>query len=92
MEGDTMSETNNNLLGILENIEANEQEQIFINKAIHQLKDEHLSEKIVVKSLVRDLRSIIINNQKLSKPALKLLNELHKPNLGFAQYYGTIGL
>ena len=87
-----MTAQNNKLLETLENIQVNEKEQVFVNKAIHQLKDEQLSEKVVIKGLVRDLRSIILNNQKLSDPALKLLSELNKPNLGFVQYYGTIGL
>lgn len=87
-----MTARNNKLLETLENIQVNEKEQVFVNKAIHQLKHEQLSETVVIKGLVRDLRSIIINNQKLSEPALKLLNQLNKPNLGFAQYYGTIGL
>lgn len=90
--GCTMTTQNKSLLETLENIQVNEKEQAFVNKAIHQLKDERLSEKVVIKGLVHDLRTIIINNQKLSEPALKLLNELNKPNLGFAQYYGTIGL
>lgn len=87
-----MTAQNKNLLETLENTQVNENEQVFVSKAIHQLKNEQLSEKVVIKGLVRDLRSIIINNQKLSEPALKLLNELNKPNLGFVQYYGTIGL
>lgn len=87
-----MTSRNNKLLETLENIQVNEKEQVFVNKAIHQLKHEQLSEKVVIKGLVRDLRSIMINNQKLSEPALKLLNQLNKPYLGFAQYYGTIGL
>lgn len=87
-----MKAQNKNLLETLENTQVNENEQVFVSKAIHQLKNEQLSEKVVIKGLVRDLRSIIINNQKLSEPALKLLNELNKPNLGFVQYYGTIGL
>lgn len=87
-----MTAQNKNLLETLENIQVNQKEQAFVNKAIHQLKDEQLSEKVVIKGLVHDLRTIIINNQKLSEPALKLLNDLNKPNLGFAQYYGTIGL
>lgn len=87
-----MTTQNKSLLGTLKNIQVNENEQVFVSKAIHQLKNEQLSEKVVIKGLVRDLRSIILNNQKLSDPALKLLNELNKPNLGFTQYYGTIGL
>lgn len=87
-----MTAQNKNLLETLKSIQVNEKEQVFVNKAIHQLKDEQLNENVVIKGLVRDLRSIILNNQKLSDPALKLLSELNKPNLGFAQYYGTIGL
>ena len=87
-----MTARNIKLLETLENIQVNEKEQVFVNKAIHQLKQEQLSETVVIKGLVHDLRSIIINNQKLSEPALKLLNQLSKPYLGFAQYYGTIGL
>lgn len=44
-----MIEQNTNLLGKLESIEVNEQEQIYINKAIQQLKNEKQSEKIVIK-------------------------------------------
>ena len=83
-----MSERKNNLLDELITISVNETEQKFVNKAIHQLKDEQQSEKVVVKSLVHDLRTIIIANQKLSEPGLKLLNQLNKPDVGFSRYFG----
>lgn len=89
--GETMIKQNNSLLGKLEDIKVNDQEQIFINKAIRQLKDEKQSEKIVIKGLIHDFRSVIINNQKLSDPALNLFNEISKPNLGFAKYLGMFG-
>lgn len=83
-----MSERKNNLLDELIKISVNETEQKFVNKAIHQLRDEQQSEKVVVKNLVYDLKSVIINNQKLSEPALKLLNQLNKPDVGFSRYFG----
>lgn len=83
-----MSERKNNLLDELITISVNEIEQKFVNKAIHQLRDEQQSEKVVVKNLVYDLKSVIINNQKLSEPALKLLNQLNKPDVGFSRYFG----
>lgn len=83
-----MSERKNNLLDELITISVNETEQKFVNKAIHQLRDEQQSEKVVVKNLVYDLKSDIINNQKLSEPALKLLNQLNKPDVGFSRYFG----
>ncbi|HCU42033.1 hypothetical protein N2F28_01450 [Leuconostoc falkenbergense] len=83
-----MSERKNNLLDELITISVNETEQKFVNKAIHQLRDEQQSEKVVVKNLVYDLKSVIINNQKLSEPALKLLNQLNKPDVGFSRYFG----
>jgi uncharacterized membrane-anchored protein len=86
--GDNMSERKNNLLDELITISVNETEQKFVNKAIHQLRDEQQSEKVVVKNLVYDLKSVIINNQKLSEPALKLLNQLNKPDVGFSRYFG----
>ncbi|MGO3624976.1 MAG: hypothetical protein ACTJFB_06295, partial [Leuconostoc falkenbergense] len=63
-----MSERKNNLLDELITISVNETEQKFVSKAIHQLRDEQQSEKVVVKNLVYDLKSVIINNQKLSEP------------------------
>lgn len=83
-----MSERKNNLLDELITISVNETEQKFVNKAIHQLRDEQQSEKVVVKNLVYDLKSVIINNQKLSEPALKLLTQLNKPDVGFSRYFG----
>lgn len=83
-----MSERKNNLLDELITISVNETEQKFVNKAIHQLRDEQQSEKVVVKNLVYDLKSVIINNQKLSEPALKLLNQLNKPDVVFSRYFG----
>ena len=83
-----MSERKNNLLDELITISVNETEQKFVNKAIHQLRDEQQSEKVVVKNLVYDLKSVIINNQKLSEPGLKLLNQLNKPDVGFSRYFG----
>lgn len=83
-----MSERKNNLIDELITISVNETEQKFVNKAIHQLRDEQQSEKVVVKNLVYDLKSVIINNQKLSEPALKLLNQLNKPDVGFSRYFG----
>ncbi|MFT8939446.1 hypothetical protein [Leuconostoc falkenbergense] len=83
-----MSERKNNLLDELITISVNETEQKFVSKAIHQLRDEQQSEKVVVKNLVYDLKSVIINNQKLSEPALKLLNQLNKPDVGFSRYFG----
>ncbi|MDI6666364.1 hypothetical protein QMA56_01420 [Leuconostoc falkenbergense] len=83
-----MNERKNNLLDELITISVNETEQKFVNKAIHQLRDEQQSEKVVVKNLVHDLKSVIINNQKLSEPALKLLNQLNKPDVGFSRYFG----
>ncbi|MCT4403597.1 hypothetical protein EFT43_01355 [Leuconostoc falkenbergense] len=83
-----MNERKNNLLDELLTISVNETEQKFVSKAIHQLKDEQQSEKVVVKSLVHDLRTIIIANQKLSEPGLKLLNQLNKPDVGFSRYFG----
>jgi len=83
-----MNERKNNLLDELITISVNETEQKFVNKAIHQLRDEQQSEKVVVKNLVYDLKSVIINNQKLSEPALKLLNQLNKPDVGFSRYFG----
>lgn len=83
-----MSERKNNLLDELITISVNETEQKFVNKAIHQLRDEQQIEKVVVKNLVYDLKSVIINNQKLSEPALKLLNQLNKPDVGFSRYFG----
>ncbi len=83
-----MSERKNNLLDELITISVNETEQKFVNKAIHQLRDEQQSEKVVVKNLVYDLKSVIINNQKLSEPALKLLNQINKPDVGFSRYFG----
>ncbi|CCJ66250.1 MULTISPECIES: hypothetical protein [Leuconostoc] len=83
-----MSERKNNLIDELITISVNETEQKFVSKAIHQLRDEQQSEKVVVKNLVYDLKSVIINNQKLSEPALKLLNQLNKPDVGFSRYFG----
>ncbi|WP_337089467.1 hypothetical protein [Leuconostoc pseudomesenteroides] len=83
-----MNERKNSLLDQLLTISVSETEQKFVNKAIHQLRDEQQSEKVVVKSLVHDLRTIIITNQKLSEPALKLLNQLNKPDVGFSRYFG----
>jgi len=83
-----MNERKNNLLDELLTISVNETEQKFVNKAIHQLRDEQQSEKVVVKNLVYDLKSVIINNQKLSEPGLKLLNQLNKPDVGFSRYFG----
>jgi len=83
-----MNERKNSLLDQLLTISVSETEQKFVNKAIHQLRDEQQSEKVVVKSLVHDLRTIIIANQKLSEPALKLLNQLNKPDVGFSRYFG----
>ena len=83
-----MIEQNTNLLGKLESIEVNDQEQIYINKAIQQLKNEKQSEKIVIKCLIRNLRSIILNNHKLSEPALQLLKEFNKPNLEIFPQFG----
>ena len=86
--GDNRNERKNSLLDQLLTISVSETEQKFVNKAIHQLRDEQQSEKVVVKSLVHDLRTIIIANQKLSEPALKLLNQLNKPDVGFSRYFG----
>lgn len=83
-----MSERKNNLIDELITISVNETEQKFVSKAIHQLRDEQQSEKVVVKNLVYDLKSVMINNQKLSEPALKLLNQLNKPDVGFSRYFG----
>lgn len=83
-----MNERKNNLLDELITISVNETEQKFVNKAIHQLRDEQQSEKVVVKNLVHNLKSVIINNQKLSEPALKLLNQLNKPDVAFSRYFG----
>ena len=83
-----MNERKNNLLDELLTISVNETEQKFVNKAIHQLRDEQQSEKVVVKNLVHNLKSVIINNQKLSEPALKLLNQLNKPDVAFSRYFG----
>lgn len=75
------------LLSTLEQIEVNTTEQVYIDKAIYQLKNEKQREKVVVKNLVRDLRLIMIHNHRLSKPALALFNQLDKPSLGrFPQF------
>lgn len=68
-----------NLLELLKKIDVNNDEQVHINKAIHQLKDEHQSEQIVSRNLTKDFRSLALN-QKLSEQGLKLFTDLQKPN------------
>ncbi|WP_270314486.1 hypothetical protein [Leuconostoc citreum] len=55
-----MVKYSSSLLSTLEQIEVNTTEQVYIDKAIYQLKNETQSEKVVVKNLVRDLKLIII--------------------------------
>lgn len=68
-----------NLLELLQKLDANSDEQVYINKAIHQLTDEKQSEQVIVRGLAKDFRSLALN-QKLSEQGLKLFTELQKPN------------
>ncbi|WP_273950796.1 hypothetical protein [Leuconostoc mesenteroides] len=68
-----------NLLELLQKLDANSDEQVYINKAINQLTDEKQSEQVIVRGLAKDFRSLALN-QKLSEQGLKLFTELQKPN------------
>lgn len=68
-----------NLLELLQKLDVNSDEQVYINKAIHQLTDEKQSEQVIVRGLAKDFRSLALN-QKLSEQGLKLFTELQKPN------------
>ncbi|API72840.1 MULTISPECIES: hypothetical protein [Leuconostoc] len=68
-----------NLLELLQKLDVNSDEQVYINKAIHQLTDEKQSEQVVARGLAKDFRSLALN-QKLSEQGLKLFTELQKPN------------
>ncbi|WP_273731595.1 hypothetical protein [Leuconostoc mesenteroides] len=64
---------------LLQKLDVNSDEQVYINKAIHQLTDEKQSEQAVARGLAKDFRSLALN-QKLSEQGLKLFTELQKPN------------
>lgn len=68
-----------NLLELLQKLDVNSDEQVYVNKAIHQLTDEKQNEQAVTRSLAQDFRSLALN-QKLSEQGLKLFTELQKPN------------
>lgn len=68
-----------NLLELLPKLDVNSDEQVYINKAIHQLTDEKQSEQVVARGLAKDFRLLALN-QKLSEQGLKLFTELQKPN------------
>lgn len=67
------------MLELLQKLDVNSDEQVYINKAIHQLTDEKQSEQVVARRLAKDFRSLALN-QKLSEQGLKLFTELQKPN------------
>ncbi|GMA69569.1 hypothetical protein GCM10025879_08150 [Leuconostoc litchii] len=68
-----------NLLELLQKLDINSDEQVYINKAIHQLTEDKQSEQAVARSLAKDFRSLALK-QKLSEQGLKMFTELQKPN------------
>ncbi|MFZ2381558.1 hypothetical protein [Leuconostoc falkenbergense] len=74
-----MKKDNNHFVELLQNLSLNDEEQFFVNNAIHQLKDNHEREDLVIRNLIGDFRPLALK-QKLSPQGLQFFTELVKPN------------
>lgn len=74
-----MKKDNNHFVELLQNLSLNYEEQFFVNNAIHQLKDNHEREDLVIRNLIGDFRPLALQ-QKLSSQGLQFFTELVKPN------------
>ncbi|WP_223824497.1 hypothetical protein [Leuconostoc carnosum] len=60
---------------LLQKLDVNSDEQVYINKAIHQLTDEKQSEQVVARGLAKDCRSLALN-KKLSEQGFKAIHRV----------------
>ncbi|MCC8439418.1 MULTISPECIES: hypothetical protein [Leuconostoc] len=74
-----MKKEKNNFAELLQHLSLNDEEQVFVNIAIHQLIDEKEREDLVIRSLIGNFRPLALQ-QKLSPQGLQFFTELVKPN------------